>query len=64
MRMLRFNDGINIDTSGELRVIHLTDGYYVVGHGMSIPVDSAEDGEKAIREIREKKGENPNHDDA
>jgi len=62
--MLRFNDGINIDTSGELRVIHLADGYYVVGHGMSIPVNSSEEGENVIWAIREKKGENPNHDDA
>ena len=36
--MLRFSDGVNIDTSGELRVLHLRDGYYVVGEGICIPV--------------------------
>ena len=43
MGMLRFSDGINIETSGPLRVIRLPDGYYVAGNGMLIPVaDRAE----------------------
>ena len=38
--MLRFSDGINVDTSGELRAMELEDGWYVVGEGMLIPVVS------------------------
>jgi hypothetical protein len=40
--MLRFSDGVNIDTSGPLRTLTLPDGHYVVGNGMLIPVDSRE----------------------
>jgi len=52
--MLRFNDGVNIDTSGPLRILHLKDGFYVVGEGMCIPVDSREE---AVKFIKENKGE-------
>ena len=38
--MLHFNDGISIDTSGKLRILKLYDGYYVVGEGMLLPMDS------------------------
>ncbi len=50
--MLRFNDGVNIDTSGELRVLRLRDGYYVVGEGMCIPVADREDALKMIAEMK------------
>lgn len=46
--MLRFSDGVNIDTSGELRLFRLKDGWYVVGKGMCIPVDSKEEGLQEI----------------
>ena len=49
--MLRFNDGVNIDTSGPLRVLRLRDGYYVVGEGMCIPVESREEALELIREM-------------
>ncbi len=52
MSILRFSDGITIDTSGELRVLTLHDGDYVVGQGMLIPVSSKEE---ALRIIRERK---------
>ena len=38
--MLKFSDGVEIDTSGPLRPLHLHDGWYVVGGGMLIAVDS------------------------
>lgn len=38
--MLRFSDGVNIDTDGPLRPLHLADGWYVVGNGMLCPVNS------------------------
>jgi hypothetical protein len=52
---LRFSDGGNIDTSGPLRVLHLA-GYYVIGEGMSIPVNSREEAEKIIAEMQKRSG--------
>ena len=49
--MLHFNDGISIDTSGELRILELNDGCYVVGKGMLLPMDSL----KECQEYIEKK---------
>lgn len=50
-QMLRFNDGVNIDTKGSLRVLRLRDGYYVVGKGMSIPVADREEALAIIEEM-------------
>ena len=49
--MLRFNDGVNIDTSGPLRCLRLKDGYYVVGLGMCIPVEDREEANAMIEEM-------------
>lgn len=49
--MLHFNDGVSIDTSGELRTLRLRDGYYVVGQGMCIPVASREEALEVIKEM-------------
>ena len=46
--MLEFSDGEKFDTSGPLRVVHRRNGWYVLGEGMLIPVDSYEDGLKEI----------------
>lgn len=53
MTVLRFSDGMTIDTSGEFRVIHKKDGYYVVGQGMLCPAASQLEGERILRELRE-----------
>jgi len=53
--MLKFSDGIDFDTSGELRVEARSDGYYVVGQGMLIPVSDRNEGEEVIREMAGKK---------
>jgi len=53
--MLRFSDGQNLDTSGPLRITSLSDGLYVVGEGMSIPINSREEGNEIIRESKERK---------
>lgn len=37
MSLLKFSDGVTVDTSGEPRVLHLNDGYYAVGKGILIP---------------------------
>ena len=63
--MLRFSDGVNLDTSGPLRALHLADGWYVLGGGMSIPVASSEEAAETIRqmEVRNEDGERqPTHD--
>ena len=53
MSILRFNDGIEIDTSGELRLLELYDGWYVVGEGLLIPVDSEEKGRDMVELMRQ-----------
>ena len=52
--MTRFSDGINFDTSGQLRIVRKRDGLYVVGEGWLIPVDSWEEGEKIILDHKKK----------
>ena len=37
---------MNFDTSGPIRLTHRSDGWYVIGDGMLIPVNSEEEGEK------------------
>lgn len=56
--MLKFNDGVNIDTSGSLRVLQLKDGYYVVGQGMCIPVCDLEEAHKVIKQFKKARGGN------
>ena len=48
MSNLTFSDGITIDTLGTLRIIRKTDGYYVVGRGLSCPVHSIKEGHEVI----------------
>ena len=53
--MLRFSDGIQFDTNGELRVECRSDGCYVVGEGMLVPVSDRKEGEELIQELTGKK---------
>ena len=53
--MLRFSDGEEFDTGGELRIEARQDGLYVLGGGVMIPVDSREEGQAIIREMTAKK---------
>lgn len=50
--IMRFSDGVCIDTAGELRTLELADGLYVVGQGFLIPVDSREEAGETIRELK------------
>ena len=52
MSILRFTDGVEIDTSGEYRTLHLKDGWYVVGHGCSIPCTDEGDAERQRDELK------------
>ena len=48
MSQLKFSDGMIFDLSGPLRVELRSDGYYVVGQGMMMAVDTLEQGQKVI----------------
>ena len=50
--MIRFSDGVEIDTSGPLRPLHLHDGWYVVGGWMLIPVDSLQEARDEIAAMK------------
>lgn len=52
--MLRFDDGVDIDTSGPLRVESLEDGLYVVGDGISIPVRDKAEADEILAEFKAK----------
>jgi hypothetical protein len=50
--MLRFSDGIEFDTTGELRIEERFDGFYVVGEGWLIPVAGIEEGNETIKRLK------------
>ena len=52
MGILRFSDGIEIDTSGPLHLLELHDGWYVVGKGRLIPVKDVEEGLCLIKKFK------------
>ena len=52
MSILRFSDGVTINTDGPLRITRKRDGLYVVGEGMCMPVDSHEEGMRLIVELQ------------
>jgi hypothetical protein len=49
---LKFTDGVEIDTTGELRIIKLADGFYIVGQGFLCPVDTREEGELLTKKLK------------
>jgi hypothetical protein len=51
MSTLNFSDGVSIDTKGNLRLLHLRDGWYVVGEGHLIPVNDIEEGADIINSM-------------
>lgn len=52
MTILNFSDGIKIDTSGELRIKKLKDGFYVIGEGCSIPCSDEDDAIEILNEMK------------
>ena len=48
MSKIKFSDGIEFQTDGPLRPIKKPDGWYVVGQGILIPVDSLAEAEAFI----------------
>ena len=52
MSTIKFNDGVEFDTSSNtFRVVRKHDGYYVVGRGMLIPVADNADAWRTIDEL-------------
>lgn len=52
---LRFSDGVEFNTSGDLRIERREDGLYVVGAGMLIPVESQDEGDRVIKEHHDRR---------
>jgi hypothetical protein len=50
---LEFSDGMIIHTGGELRTLELSDGWYVLGEGMLIPISTEEEGNKIISQLKD-----------
>lgn len=48
---MRFNDGMSFDTSGPLRIVWKSDGFYVVGQNMLIPIRDADEGRRLIEQF-------------
>ena len=48
MSQLKFSDGETFNLNGPLRVELRSDGYYVLGQGMMMAVDTLEEGQKYI----------------
>ena len=53
--MLKFSDGMQFDLDGEPHIERRSDGLYVVGEGMLIPVDNREEGLATIEAMKERK---------
>lgn len=51
--MIRFNDGVKINTDGPLRIKELKDGLYVIGEGMLIPVDDEQEAIETLKEMKD-----------
>jgi hypothetical protein len=52
MSTLKFNDGVEFNTSGEHRIERRYDGLYVVGNGLLAAVDSYDEGYKLIDDLK------------
>lgn len=52
--MLRFSDGEEFDTSGEARIIRRSDGMYVCGKGMLVPVKNENEALLVIERLENK----------
>lgn len=53
MSRLRFDDGEEFDTGGELRIERRYDGLYVVGRGWLIPVEDEDEAQREIERLKE-----------
>lgn len=49
--VLRFSDGVTVDTSGPYRKLEMADGWYVVGGGKLIPIKSESEAQNMISKM-------------
>lgn len=49
--VLRFSDGVTVDTAGPLRIVRLRDGLYVTGDGMLIACSDRKDAEETLASL-------------
>ena len=49
--MLKFNDGMQFNTEQELKIERRSDGLYVVGDGMLIPVENVQEARELIADL-------------
>jgi K+/H+ antiporter YhaU regulatory subunit KhtT len=56
MSVLRFNDGMTINTGGEYRVIEKADDLYVIGHGFCILVVDRAAGDRTVADMQARQG--------
>jgi hypothetical protein len=50
--MSKFKNETTPNINGELRTVEESDGWYVVGEGLYIPISSEDEGIQLIREIK------------
>ena len=50
---MKFSDGMEFNTAGQYRLTHRSDGWYVVGEGLLMPVNGPEEGRKVMAEMTE-----------
>lgn len=53
--LIRFSDGVEIDTDGPFRVREFADGWYVLGGGMLIPCTDELEGHAIMCDLRERR---------
>ena len=51
MSTLKFSDGMSFDTDGKLRPERRSDGWYVVGRGMLLPVADHAEAQDLIKRL-------------
>jgi hypothetical protein len=56
MATLKYVGDLVIDSTGPLRKIRLPDGFYVVGQQMLIAVDSEEEADEVLEELKSEYG--------
>jgi hypothetical protein len=52
MTMVTLANGVDIDTSGGLRILELREKYYVVGQDLLISTNSREEAREEIRKLK------------
>jgi hypothetical protein len=55
MGLLRFSDGVTIDTGGEYSVLQLANGLYVVGNGFCVPVNDRDEADRMVADLKARK---------